>query len=107
MIYNDENSYPCIDVQFAKVRAVKSPAVGTPGSAVIDLFVPDDFKTIDLLPNQSVLIPSGLKFKMPAGWGLAAYNKSGVATKKSLIKGAELIDNDYHLGSKCNFYAKV
>ena len=41
------------------------------------------------------MIPLDLRFEIPFGWDLAVYNKSGVATKKKLTKGAELIDSDY------------
>lgn len=81
--------------KFAKIRPVRSPERGTQKSAGLDLFVPDDFKSFNLAPYKDVLIPSGLKFKTPEGYALFVNNKSGVATKKKLIKGAELIDEDY------------
>jgi dUTP pyrophosphatase len=98
------------DLRFTKVREVKSPCRGTPGSAGIDLFVPDYLEEYDVkggvifdkdglsfrvLPHKSVLIPSGLHFEIPVGYALIAYNKSGVAVKKHFDIGASVCDSDY------------
>ena len=48
-----------------------------------------------ILPNGRVLIPSGIKTWMTPGTALIAANKSGVASKKGLIFGAQVIDSDY------------
>jgi len=98
---------------FSKVRNVKSPVRGTKKSAGIDFFVPvfsqefvNDLKRkndnlilegnrIILNPNTSILIPSGIKVKLPDNYFLNAFNKSGVSSKKKLIKLAETVDEDY------------
>lgn len=82
-------------VKFFKTKSVKTPTRGTGKSAGIDFYVPDDFESITLSPNQDVLIPSGLKVRIPDGYALVANNKSGVATKKKLIVGASVVDEDY------------
>jgi dUTP pyrophosphatase len=82
-------------MKFLKIKEVKSPNRGTSNSAGIDLFVPESFKAVDLEPGESVLIPSGLKVNVPEGFALVCMNKSGIATKKSLIVGACVIDEDY------------
>ena len=82
-------------MKFLKIKEVKSPNRGTPQSAGIDLFVPESFQAVDLEPGESVLIPSGLKVNVPEGFTLVCMNKSGVATKKSLLVGACVIDEDY------------
>lgn len=106
-------------IKFLKVRDVKSPERGTDEAAGIDMFVPnynDEFKEdllaknpnvsykIDLLSqsmeilvdaHERVLIPSGIKTWMAPGTALIAANKSGVATKKGLVFGAQVIDSDY------------
>jgi dUTP pyrophosphatase len=82
-------------MKFLKVKEVKSPNRGTPQSAGIDLFVPESFTAVVLEPGESVLIPSGLKVNVPEGFALICENKSGIATKKSLIVGACIIDEDY------------
>jgi dUTP pyrophosphatase len=77
------------------IRNVKLPQRGTDKSAGIDFFVPEDFPTTTLKTNESALIPSGVKVHVPSGYALIAFNKSGVATKIGLIKGAEVVDEDY------------
>lgn len=104
-------------IKFSKIRDVKTPQRGTPEAAGIDFFVPnynkqfvDDFRDknpsstvhiendnfkIILGVNERVMIPSGIKTWLPEGTALIAANKSGVATKKGLIFGAQVVDSDY------------
>jgi dUTP pyrophosphatase len=82
------------NLYYSKVRNVKSPSRGTPGSAGIDFFVPEDLY-FDISPSKSSLIPTGIKVNIPDGFALIAFNKSGVALKKGLIVGACVIDSDY------------
>lgn len=82
-------------LNFIKVKDVKSPVRGTEKSAGIDFFVPQSFRSCNVNPACDMLIPSGIKVKVPEGFALVAFNKSGVATKKQLIKGAEVVDEDY------------
>lgn len=82
-------------MKFLKIRDVKSPNRGTSKSAGIDFFIPNDFEEVVLEPGQSTLIPSGLKVNIPENLAFIAFNKSGVATKKHLIVGACVIDEDY------------
>lgn len=100
-------------MKFSKVREVKDPIRSTPKSAGIDFFVPvftesfiNDFeiknpnilisdKKICLLPNTRCLIPSGIHVNIPEGFMLNAFNKSGVSSKKGLLKVAETVDEDY------------
>jgi dUTP pyrophosphatase len=101
-------------ISFVKVRNVKTPSRGTSQSVGIDFFVPEfndqfindlkeknknvnliDNKTIQLLPHESILIPSGIHVKLPENTFLNAFNKSGVSSKKSLLKMAETVDEDY------------
>lgn len=84
------------NLNFVKVRDVKSPERGTPGSAGLDFFVPNDFAgTHYLATNESLVIPSGIHALIPDGCALIAENKSGVAIKKGLIVGAKVADSDY------------
>ena len=84
-------------MRIAKVRDVKTPTRGTDGSAGIDFYVPNDYPTnLQMIePGDRYLIPSGIKANVPSGYALIAMNKSGVATKKSLIVGACVVDSDY------------
>lgn len=82
-------------IKYSKIREVKSPSMGTPNSAGIDVFIPNEFEKIEFLPNVSVKVPTGLKFNIPEGYALIFYNKSGIASKKNLVLGACVIDSDY------------
>ena len=110
-----------MELKILKVRDVKSPVRGTNEAAGIDFFVPefneafvkdlveknkelslpvpsmiqDNGMFMTIFPNGRVLIPSGIKTWMTPGTALIAANKSGVATKKGLIFGAQVVDSDY------------
>ena len=80
---------------FSKTRDVKSPCRAHPTDAGIDFFVPNDFIECYCQPGGSVLIPSGIKARIPDGYALIFFNKSGVATKLTLAVGAQVVDQDY------------
>lgn len=108
-------------LKYTKVREVKSPVRGTSVAAGIDFFVPTsiDKKTFEskckttgcdvfceydenenlvkiiLHPGESVMIPSGIKMKVPRGHALVFMNKSGIGAKKQLDVLACVIDEDY------------
>ena len=100
-------------IKFSKVRNVRTPEYGTPGSAGIDFFIPEDQgPNICVAPGEDVLIPSGIKVNLPKDIALVAKNKSGVVTSfnalcragktpkstsliSSLIVGACVVDCDY------------
>lgn len=108
-------------LKYCKVRNVKSPVRAHQFDAGMDWFVPNDLTreemeekdkitgsnpqyccnsngfidTIVLQPGQSVLIPSGIKVKVPDGYAMIYDNKSGVASKKSLLVGASVVDIGY------------
>ena len=82
-------------MKFSKVREVKTPQRANLTDAGIDFFVPEDQSTISLTPGESCLIPSGIKVNVPEGYALIAFNKSGIATKKSLQVGACVVDCGY------------
>ena len=82
-------------LKYSKTRDVKSPERGTPASAGLDLFVPNDFKRVILKPGEAVNIPSGIHVDVPEGYAFIAFNKSGVAVNKQLQVGACVVDEDY------------
>jgi dUTP pyrophosphatase len=100
-------------MKISRIRDVKLPIRGTNRSAGIDFFVPKFTETfvhdlryknvfifisdnyVLLKSHERVLIPSGIKVNVPKGYMLAAYNKSGVATKKGLDILAAVCDEDY------------
>jgi dUTP pyrophosphatase len=84
-----------LNMRISKVRDVKTPSRGTTHSAGIDFYIPNDFEPRVISPSESVLIPSGIKAQIPKGHALVAFNKSGIAVKKSFSVGACLVDEDY------------
>ena len=98
-------------LKYKKLRDVKNPCYGTIGSAGLDIFIPNDYEEqkLNIEPQESIIIPTGLKFDIPSGYVLIAMNKSGVATKLNLQIGACVIDEDYtgepsiHLFNVSNF----
>lgn len=85
-------------IYFAKIRNVKSPTRGTELSAGVDFYIPEDWndhKPHVIGPGEDVLIPSGIKAKLPKGHAFIAFNKSGIATKQKLVVGACVDDEDY------------
>ena len=108
-------------LKYTKVREVKSPCRAHEFDAGIDFFVPtnltlDDMKSkfettgdnvftelnddgtiksFRLKPHQSILIPSGIKVKVPEGYMLQYHNKSGIASKRHLLIGASTVDIGY------------
>ena len=99
-------------MKIAKVRNVKTPERGTSKSAGIDFFIPADFTPVELNPQHDVLIPSGIKARIPEGYMLMAADKSGVVTSANAVRatgkqpkptafdsivtlGAKIVDEDY------------
>ena len=110
-------------IYFSRIRDVKLPTRGTPRSAGIDFYVPkidagfmDDFakkntpychgiefeylgngnpENILLSSHAKMLIPSGIKARIPTGFALIAFNKSGVSSKQGLDVLASVVDEDY------------
>jgi dUTP pyrophosphatase len=96
-------------LKITKIRKVKTPSKAHSYDAGLDFFVPEEDLSaivtgelikaytngVMVLPQGRVLIPSGLKINVPEGWTLVAFNKSGVASKKGLVVGAQVIDHGY------------
>ena len=104
-------------IDFLKVRNVKDPVWNFEENAGIDVFIPEkddavvaeimefnekhgnnvtiDDNTITVPAHEDILIPAGIKSKFPKNVALMANNKSGVATKKKFVFGAQLIDTSY------------
>lgn len=74
---------------------IKIPTRATVGSAGYDIITPFD---IDLQPNESMKVPTGLKCKVDNGWFLGIFPKSGLGFKYSLRLGNSvgIIDEDYY-----------
>lgn len=101
---------------FITIREVKSPDRAHPTDAGIDFFCPDfdgqfikDFKAleansknvdiddlaIEIRPGGNACIPSGIRVGIPYGYMGLFLNKSGVASKRDLLIGAQVIDTFY------------
>ena len=110
------------NLKFLKIRKVKAPNRAHEFDAGFDMYVPEDltldqmkenFKMVGcqpsvsfaednetitqfhLLTGYSILIPSGIKVKIPNGYALIAFNKSGIAAKRNLIVGSCVCDQEY------------
>ena len=77
-------------MKIQKVRDVKTPTRGTSLSAGIDFYIPNDLGSIVVNSDHDVLIPSGIKAKLPHGYMLVAFEKSGVVTSADACK--KLVD---------------
>ena len=83
------------ELKFVKIRDVKSPTRAHPTDAGIDFFIPNDSEEQIVRPGESILIHGGLKVKVPEGYALIFFNKSGVAAKRNLVLGSCVVDQDY------------
>jgi dUTP pyrophosphatase len=72
------------------------PTRGNPSDAGLDVyFSPKIREPITIEPGQSAILPTGLKFGVPHGYMLEVKNRSSVASKRSLIVGACVVDSGY------------
>lgn len=104
-ILTDDSIY--IEVQFALVADKQSfvyklgkSSAGYPfkNAAEVATWVESPstrIAAIEILPGGKVLIPSGIKANLPHGVYLKAENKSGISSKRGLIFGASVVDEDY------------
>lgn len=82
-------------MKYLKIKDVKSPEIGTPGSAGIDFFIPNDSKPIHCPVFEVTRIPLGLRVILPKGTVMIMNDKSGVANALGLHVVAGVIDSDY------------
>ena len=73
------------------------PTRANPSDAGLDIyFSPADVnKAIELAPGQSCLLQTGLRFGVPHAHMLQIMNRSSVASKRSLLVGACVVDSGY------------
>ena len=84
-----------MEIKFSKTCKVKSPFKAYDTDAGIDFFIPEEFESLELYPGDDVNIKSGIKIKVPHGYALVFFNKSGICTNEQLIVGACVIDSGY------------
>ena len=75
-------------------------------------YCPGQPTVLGIEPGQSVVLPTGVKMEVPEGCMLQIMNKSGVASKRSLVTGACVVDEGYtgeifvnlhNIGKETNF----
>ena len=71
----------------------ETPVRSNPSDAGLDVFA---LQKMCSCPRSSTLIPLGLKFGVPHGFMLQVMNRSSIASKRSLIVGAHIIDSGYN-----------
>ena len=94
------------------------PTRGHPSDAGLDVYYcPQDPQEVgrNLKPGDSVILPTGLRFGVPHGYMLEVKNRSSLASKRSLIVGACVVDSGYdgeifinihNIGNEDQFVAK-
>jgi dUTP pyrophosphatase len=92
-------------IEYRRVRqSAHPPERAHPSDAGLDLFFNPEPKGILPSPKldsiliergQNVLLPTGFKFGIPHGYMLEIKNRSGIASKRSLIVGACVVDSGY------------
>jgi dUTP pyrophosphatase len=84
-------------IAFARLREnVVVPNRSNPSDAGLDVFFnPADGNAIEIAPQTSKVLGTGVSFEIPHGYMMQVCNRSGVASKRSLIVGAHIIDSGY------------
>jgi dUTP pyrophosphatase len=85
-------------IEYTKTRdSAHSPQRANPSDAGLDVFysATEPQEIIAVHPNQSMLVPTGLRFGVPHGYMLEVKNRSSVAAKLNLVVGACVIDSGY------------
>ena len=92
-------------IEYARVReSARPPERANPSDAGLDLFFSPEPKSIlphpdhdsvTIEPGESALLSTGFRFGVPHGYMLEIKNRSGIASKRSLIVGACVVDSGY------------
>lgn len=101
-------------LKFIRTRDVQIPSRANDTDSGIDFFVPRDLSEVKItwyenpkfhaisddtpiiiMPNEGVLIPSGIKTIIEPWYDLVFENKSWVSVKKHLVIGAKVVDSSY------------
>lgn len=77
----------------------KIPTKAHDTDACFDIYadINESENKIEILPHQTVLIPTGFATDIPVGYSAKIYARSGMASKKKLrpAQGVPVIDSDY------------
>tara|TARA_R100000664_G_scaffold6311_1_gene11338 strand:- start:542 stop:1000 length:459 start_codon:yes stop_codon:yes gene_type:complete len=84
-------------LEYARMRdSAKPPSRSNPSDAGLDIYYnPESDEAITIAPGESVVLPTGYRFGVPHGYMLEVKNRSGLASKRSLVVGACVIDAGY------------
>ena len=85
-------------IEYTKTRdTAHSPQRANPSDAGLDVFYSpiDQHEIIPVHPNETALVPTGLRFGVPHGYMLEVKNRSSVAAKRGLVVGACVVDSGY------------
>jgi len=84
-------------LEYCRIREdVTPPTRAHPSDAGVDVhFCPADNEPVTIAPGESRILSTGLRFGVPHGYMLEVKNRSSVASKRSLIVGACVIDSGY------------
>ena len=105
-------------LRYEKTRlGVKAPSRSNPSDAGLDVFYcpENDSGAIFIGPTATAVLPTGLRFEVPHGYMLEVKNRSSLASKRSLIVGACVVDSGYdgeifinihNIGNEDQFVAK-
>lgn len=91
-----KNTFLASDAEIERIyNDIKLPLRATSGSAGYDFFVPEEFL---LKPNETVVVPTGVRVKIDEGWFLSVLPKSGLGFKfrLQLDNTVGIIDSDYY-----------
>lgn len=86
---------------------IQLPKRATTGSAGYDFFAPLD---IELLPNTTMKVPTGIRVKIDDGWVFKIYPRSGLGFKYrlQLNNTVGIIDSDYyHAKNEGHMFIKI
>ena len=85
-------------IEYSRVRPdAKPPTRANPSDAGLDLFFnPDSVESsVRIQPGESKLFQTGIRVGVPHGYMLEIKNRSSVASKRSLLVGACVVDSGY------------
>ena len=92
----NEEQKKIIEEEIVKIYDnIKLPKRATIGSAGYDFYAP---LTFTLKPNETILIPTGIKVEITPGWFLGLFPRSGLGFKYrlQLNNTVGIIDSDYY-----------
>lgn len=101
-----------IQMEESRIREIydniKLPVRATTGSSGYDFFSPFYFS---IAPDDSIMIPTGIKVEINEGWWLALIPRSSLGTKKGFRLANTIgdIDSDYYNneGNEGHIFAKI